>query len=61
MARRKRMLVLVLDHDEWDRLEAASTANERDPNQHARWLVLRGLDAASAAPDAEPEPVEVAS
>jgi hypothetical protein len=55
------MLVLVLDHDEWDRLEAASTANERDPNQHARWLVLRGLDAASAAPDAEPEPVEVAS
>lgn len=44
MARQRRNLVLVLTADEYDRLQAAAAAEERDPYQHARWLLLRGLE-----------------
>jgi hypothetical protein len=54
MARRpRRTLVLTLSADEWDLLVAAADQAERDPWQHARFLVRRGL--ALVADDPTPE------
>ena len=45
-SRPRRTLVLVLPADAWDRLVADAEAAERDPYQHARWLILHGLSEA---------------
>ena len=60
MARPRRTVVLTLLPDEWDRLVAAGRAEERDPWQHARWLVLRGLDAPEEPATEAPSTSEVA-
>jgi hypothetical protein len=52
MGRPRRTLVLTLHADEWDVLVAAAGQAERDPWQHARFLVRRGL---SLVPD-DPTP-----
>jgi hypothetical protein len=54
-----------MSREEWERLEGQARADERDPWQQARYLILRGLAAAGAgdAGDAEgsaPETADVA-
>jgi hypothetical protein len=42
--RPRKHVVLTLTAEDWDRLVALGRAEERDPYQQARWLLLRGLD-----------------
>ncbi|HEX6786981.1 MAG TPA: hypothetical protein VF076_07270 [Acidimicrobiales bacterium] len=43
MSRPRRNIALTLTPDEWDRLVRAALADDRDPYQQARVLLLRGL------------------
>jgi hypothetical protein len=36
-------IVVTVSRDEWDRLAARAAAEERDPWQQARWLLVRAL------------------
>lgn len=51
MAERKTKFVgpLYLASDEYARLEQAGRTQERDPLQHARWLIKQGLPGGKAA------------
>ena len=42
---RTKYIPLHLPKDVYSRLEKAATAEDRDPIQHARWLLKRALDA----------------
>jgi hypothetical protein len=48
--RPNRTIPLTLPPEQWDRLVKASLAASRDPSQHARWLVLRALEADAPEP-----------
>ena len=41
--RPRRHVVVVLKPDEWDVLAESARADERDPYQQARWLLLQQL------------------
>lgn len=54
-----RHIVVTVSRDEWDRLAASAAADERDPFQQARWLLIRALKERAAHEQAVTE--EVAS
>jgi hypothetical protein len=60
--RPRRVLVLPIPAEYWDRLVAAAARHERDPYQHARWLILRGLadQASESSRQEEPATADVA-
>jgi len=58
VARPRRNIVITIPAEAWDRLVAAGKAEERNPWQHARWLVLRGLEDDHGEPGHTDETVE---
>lgn len=50
---RSQRIPLVLSHDEYKRLEAIAIAHERDPWQHARWIIRQAIQA-EERPDKRP-------
>ena len=56
MARTKYLGPMYLDADVYARLAQQGRAHERDPLQHARWLLKQALqDAEAPRPDRPPE------
>jgi hypothetical protein len=47
--RARKLIVLALSPEQFDRLEAQADAAERIPEQQARWLLLRALDEETGA------------
>jgi hypothetical protein len=58
--RPRRRLMISLAADEWDRLVLLADAEERDPYQQARWLIVRQLGAAPGSDDPAPATADVA-
>jgi hypothetical protein len=61
MSRRQphKLVVISLSRDEYARLAERAKANERVPDQEARWIVTRALPG-SEPPETAPEAEEVA-
>jgi hypothetical protein len=58
--RPRRRLTISLAADEWDRLVVLADAEERDPYQQARWLIVRQLGATPGSDEPTPATADVA-
>ena len=59
MATKRRLVVISLSRDEYDRLAERARENERDPYQEARYIVTRALPMPDS-PDDEKVAADVA-
>lgn len=50
-SRPRRQVVVTLSAEEWRALSAQATADDRDPFQQARWLLVRALGVRADAAD----------
>jgi hypothetical protein len=53
-------IVVTVSRDEWDRLAARAAAEERDPWQQARWLLVRALRETETQPSEIEDSAELA-